>query len=194
MPAFVSCLRVSTDRQGRDGYGIEAQRAAVAGHAATCGDAIVAEFVEVESGRRRDRPELARVLAACRARKAILLIARLDRLARNVAFVSNLMEGGVGFVAADVPTVTKFTIHILAAVAEEEARVISARTRAALAVAKARARPADLMPVIAEARAAGIGTLGGIAGALAVRGIPTLSGRGAWHAATARRLLACASA
>jgi DNA invertase Pin-like site-specific DNA recombinase len=98
----------------------------------------VAEFVEVESGRKNDRPQLAAALAACRTRRAVLLIAKLDRLARNVAFVSNLMEAGVEFIAADMPTVTKLTIHILAAVAEEEARMISARTKAALAAAKER--------------------------------------------------------
>jgi len=138
MATFVSYLRVSTDKQGRSGLGLEAQRAAVARHAAATGCAIVAEFVEIESGRKNDRPQLAAALAACRTRRAVLLIAKLDRLARNVAFVSNLMEAGVEFVAADMPTVNKLTIHILAAVAEEEARMISARTKAALAAAKAR--------------------------------------------------------
>ncbi len=138
MPAFVTYLRVSTDKQGRSGLGLEAQRAAVARHAVATGGAIVAEFVEVESGRKNDRPQLAAALAACRTRRAVLLIAKLDRLARNVAFVSNLMEAGVEFVAADMPTVNKLTIHILAAVAEEEARMISARTKAALAAAKER--------------------------------------------------------
>lgn len=137
MQCFVSYLRVSTDKQGRSGLGLEAQRAAVAAHAAA-GGSIVAEFVEVESGRKNDRPQLAAALAACRTRRAVLLIAKLDRLARNVAFVSNLMEAGVEFIAADMPTVNRLTIHILAAVAEEEARMISARTKAALAAAKAR--------------------------------------------------------
>lgn len=104
---------------------------------AACGR-IVAEFIEVESGRKQDRPQLAAALAACRTTRAILVIAKLDRLARNVAFVSNLMESGVEFVAADMPMVNRLTIHILAAAAEEEARMISARTRAALAAAKVR--------------------------------------------------------
>jgi DNA invertase Pin-like site-specific DNA recombinase len=138
MAAFVSYLRVSTDKQGKSGLGLEAQRAAVAAHAAATGGTIVAELVEIESGRKNDRPQLAAALAACRTRRAVLLIAKLDRLARNVAFVSNLMEAGVEFVAADMPTVNRLTIHILAAVAEEEARMISARTKAALAAAKAR--------------------------------------------------------
>ena len=138
MASFVTYLRVSTDKQGRSGLGLEAQRAAVAAHAASIGGAVVAEFVEVESGRKSNRAQLAAALAACRGRRAVLLIAKLDRLARNVAFVSRLMEAGVEFVAADMPTVNRLTIHILAAVAEEEARMISARTKAALTAAKAR--------------------------------------------------------
>jgi DNA invertase Pin-like site-specific DNA recombinase len=136
---FVTYLRVSTDTQGRSGLGMEAQRAAVEQHAATYGGRIVAEFVEVESGRKRDRPQLVAALEACRRQRgAVLLIAKLDRLARNVAFVSGLMESGVEFVAADMPTVNRLTVHILAAVAEEEARMISARTKSALAAARAR--------------------------------------------------------
>ena len=99
---------------------------------------MTAEFIEVESGRKKDRPQLAAALADCRARRAVLIIAKLDRLARNVHFVSGLMESGVEFIAADMPTVNRRTIHILAAVAEEEARMISARTKAALTAAKAR--------------------------------------------------------
>jgi DNA invertase Pin-like site-specific DNA recombinase len=135
---FVAYLRVSTDKQGASGLGLEGQRAAVAQHVASVGGRIVAELVEVESGRKSDRPQLAAALATCRKQRAVLVIAKLDRLARNVAFVSGLMESGVEFVAADMPTVNRLTIHILAAVAEEEARMISARTKAALAAAKAR--------------------------------------------------------
>jgi DNA invertase Pin-like site-specific DNA recombinase len=135
---FVSYLRVSTDRQGRSGLGLEAQRDAVGRFVAAAGGRIVAEHVEVESGRKADRPALATALAACRQQRAVLVIAKLDRLARNVHFVSGLMESGVEFVAADMPTVNRLTVHILAAVAEEEARMISARTKAALAAAKAR--------------------------------------------------------
>lgn len=135
---FVAYYRVSTDKQGRSGLGLEAQRAAVEAHVAAGRGAVAAEFIEIESGRKKDRPQLIAALAAARAHRATLVIAKLDRLARNVHFVSGLMESGVEFVAADMPTVNRLTVHILAAVAEEEARMISARTKAALAAAKAR--------------------------------------------------------
>ena len=106
-PRYVTYLRVSTEGQGRSGLGLEAQRAAVKAHAATTDGRIVAEFVEMESGRKRDRPQLAAALAACRSTRAILVLAKLDRLARNVAFVSNLVESGVEFVAADLPAVNR---------------------------------------------------------------------------------------
>jgi len=127
---FVAYYRVSTDKQGRSGLGLEAQRAAVAAHVAGTYGTVATEFVEVESERKRDRPQLAAALAAARVHRAVLVIAKLDRLARNVHFVSGLMESGVEFVAADMPTVNRLTVHILAAVAEEEARMISARTKA----------------------------------------------------------------
>ena len=145
------------------------------------------------------------------------LVAKLDRLARNVAFVSSLMESGVEFVAADMPVASRLTLHILAAVAEEEARMISARTKAALAAAKARgvrlgnprllagnpgqahaasaanaalarARAADVLPIIRQAQKAGAGSLRQIAAALTARGIPSASGTGAWHAGSVRRM------
>jgi DNA invertase Pin-like site-specific DNA recombinase len=135
---FVSYIRVSTQRQGQSGLGLEAQRAAILAYLHGGQWQLVAEFVEVESGRKNDRPELARALATCRAQGATLIIAKLDRLARNVAFVSALMESGVEFVAVDFPQANKLTLHILAAVAEHEAEAISARTKAALQAAKAR--------------------------------------------------------
>ena len=135
---FVSYLRVSTDKQGASGLGLEAQRAAVAGFLDGGEWRLLREVVEVESGKRNDRPSLAEALRLCRAYRATLVIAKLDRLARNVAFIANLMESGVEFVAVDMPEVTKFTIHIMAAVAEQEAEAISKRTTAALAAAKAR--------------------------------------------------------
>jgi hypothetical protein len=96
MAAFVAYFRVSTDKQGASGLGLEAQREAVARHVAGAGGAIVAEFQEIESGKRNDRPQIAAALAVCRVRRATLIIAKLDRLARNVAFISSLMESGVG--------------------------------------------------------------------------------------------------
>jgi len=134
---YVSYYRVSTDRQGRSGLGLDAQRQAVALFIGTRGE-LVAEFTEIESGRKVNRPQLQEALAACRRRRACLVIARLDRLARNVAFIANLMEAGVEFVAVDMPHANRFTLHILAAVAEHEREMISKRTKDALAAAKAR--------------------------------------------------------
>lgn len=136
--ALVSYLRVSTKKQGQSGLGLEAQRAAAAEYAAKEGLRVVAEYVEVESGRKAARPELAKALAHCRAAKACLAVAKLDRLARNVAFLSALMEAGLDFVALDNPHATPFTLHVLAAVAEQEARATSERTKVALAAAKRR--------------------------------------------------------
>jgi len=135
---FVSYLRVSTQRQGKSGLGLEAQREAVAGYLDGGQWTLVQEVVEVESGKRSDRPELARALSLCRLHRATLLVAKLDRLARNVAFISALMEAGVKFVAVDLPQANELTVHIMAAMAEYEAKAISARTKAALAAAKAR--------------------------------------------------------
>jgi DNA invertase Pin-like site-specific DNA recombinase len=137
-PVFVAYYRVSTDAQGRSGLGLEAQREAVSRHVGSCGGRIIAEFEEIESGKKNDRPKIAAALSACRLKRATLVIAKLDRLARNVAFVSNLMESRVEFIACDNPYATRLTIHILAAVAEHEREMISQRTIAALAAAKAR--------------------------------------------------------
>lgn len=137
MADFIAYYRVSTDRQGASGLGLDAQRQAVAGFVGT--GQLVAEFTEIESGRRHtNRPQLLAALAECRKRRAVLLIARLDRLARNVAFISALMENGTDFIACDMPTATRLTIHILAAVAEHEREMISKRTKAALVEAKRR--------------------------------------------------------
>lgn len=140
MPAtrFIAYHRVSTARQGRSGLGLDAQREAIRCHLAGSSGELLAEFTEIESGRRSDRPELAKALAACRLHRATLVIAKLDRLARNVAFISALMDSGVEFVATDMPYANRLTVHMLSAVAEFEARAISDRTRAALAAAKRR--------------------------------------------------------
>jgi DNA invertase Pin-like site-specific DNA recombinase len=152
MTAFIAYYRVSTDRQGASGPDLDAQRQAVAGFVAA--GQLVAEFTEIESGRRHtNRPQLLAALAECRKRRAVLLIARLDRLARNVAFISALMENGTDLIACDMPTATRLTIHILAAVAEHEREMISKRTRAALAEAKRRGTKLG-NPRLQEARAA----------------------------------------
>ena len=144
IPRFVSYLRVSTDSQGRSGLGLEAQRQAVTNHVRQTGGEVLAEFQEVESGKRSDRPQLALALTSCRLRGATLIIAKLDRLARNAQFLLSVVEGtgshGVTF--CDLPAVTgpvgKFLVTQMAAVAELEAGLISQRTKAALAAAKVR--------------------------------------------------------
>lgn len=138
MQQFVSYLRVSSQRQGQSGLGLEAQREHVAQYVRRCGGEIIEEIVEVESGSLHDRPGLSQALAKCREEKAVLLIAKLDRLARSVAFVSSLMESSIEFVAVDMPFANKLLLHLMAAFAEHEKTEISHRTRAALAAAKAR--------------------------------------------------------
>ena len=218
IPSFVAYYRVSTDKQGRSGLGLEAQREAVARHVQSVNGLIVAEMQEVESGKRADRPQLLAAISACRVRRATLVIAKLDRLTRNVAFLANLMESGIEFVACDNPHATRFTIHILAAVAEHEREMISARTTAALAAAKARGvrlgnpnlrggnpaasrlasaaksalaneYAADGQPFIDAARRAGADTLGQIAKALIARGVRTPSGGQRWTHVQVRRTL-----
>src|ERR1700730_18046711 len=138
---FVAYFRVSTDRQGKSGLGLDAQREAVMSYLNGGSWTLVSEFTEVESGKRSDnRPQLAAAIAACKKQKARLVIAKLDRLSRNLAFIAALMESGVEFVAVDNPHMNKLTIHILAAVAEHEREMISERTKAALAAAKARGK------------------------------------------------------
>lgn len=210
---WVSYLRVSTDKQGKSGLGLEAQRKAVADFLNGGRWQLLTEFVEVESGNRSDRPQLASALAACKKHKAKLVIAKLDRLARNVNFVSGLMETGVEFVAADMPFANKLTIHILAAVAEHEREAISARTKAALAAAKARGVKlggpklrlaqlngatankaeadrfaANTLPLIREAQKAGASSLRAIADILNARGVRTARG-GKWAATQVRDIL-----
>jgi DNA invertase Pin-like site-specific DNA recombinase len=135
---FISFLRVSTAKQGASGLGLEAQRQAVADHLDGGAWTLVREFVEVESGKRDDRPKLAEAMALSRLHGATLLIAKLDRLSRDAHFLLGLQKAGVDFVACDMPTANRLTVGILAMVAEEERRAISARTKAALAAAKAR--------------------------------------------------------
>ena len=133
---FPTCVYRPTG--GEHGYGLDAQRKAVEDFLNGGNWKLISEFVEVESGKRNDRPQLAAALAVCKKRKARLVIAKLDRLARNVAFIANLMDGKIDFVCCDMPQATRLTIHVLAAVAEHEREMISARTKAGLAAAKAR--------------------------------------------------------
>jgi DNA invertase Pin-like site-specific DNA recombinase len=135
---YVAYYRVSTAKQGKSGLGLEAQQESVRSYLNGGRWKMVAETIEIESGKKNDRPKLAEALALCRVHGATLVIAKLDRLARNVNFISNLMESTVEFTAVDFPQANRLTIHILAAVAEHEASMISARTKAALGAAKAR--------------------------------------------------------
>ena len=203
---FVAYYRVSTDRQGQSGLGLEAQRAAVMNYLDGGRWKLVAEFTEVESGKNSDRAQLRAAQASCKKHKATLVIAKLDRLSRNVHFLSGLMEAGTKFVAVDNPSANKLTIHILAAVAEDERERISARTRAALAAAKVRgtklgnprladacaemnaarqeaadAFAANVRPIIREIQKSGVSSLRGVAKALSARGIKTVRG-GEWTA------------
>jgi len=135
---LVAYYRVSTKKQGKSGLGLEGQQAAVADFIRQHGGKQIGEYVEVETGKSRNRPELLKAIAHAKRSKARLVVAKLDRMARNVAFTSALMEAKVDFVAADNCHANKFTIHILAAVAEHEAEQISERTKDALAAAKRR--------------------------------------------------------
>lgn len=135
---FIAYYRVSTQRQGKSGLGLEAQREAVTSFLNGGRWTLVAEIKEIESGKNSNRPKLAQALSLCRIHRATLLVAKLDRLARNVAFISALMESGVKFRAVDMPEVNEMVIHILASVAQGEAKAISDRTKAALAAARAR--------------------------------------------------------
>jgi DNA invertase Pin-like site-specific DNA recombinase len=214
---FVAYYRVSTDKQGRSGLGLEAQKAAVKAFLDGKGWPPIAEFVEIESGRKSDRPELAKALDRCRLCKATLVIAKLDRLARNAAFLLSLRDAGIEFVACDMPDANRLTVGIMACVAEAEAEAISARTKAALAAAKVRgaklggfkghvptdadrakataalrgkagAHAARVAPVVAEIRAAGHTSLRAIAAELNARGIPSPRG-GEWSSVAVMRLL-----
>lgn len=135
---IVTYIRVSTDKQGRSGLGLEAQRAAIAAYAKTANAVTVAEYQEVESGRNNARPELQKALKHARVTGAKLVIAKLDRLSRNAAFLLNLQESGVDFTACDMPDASPFTVGIMAVLAQQESKMISERTKSAMQAAKAR--------------------------------------------------------
>ncbi len=216
---YIAYYRVSTAQQGASGLGLEAQREAVARYVASVAGTLIAQFEEIESGKRsNNRPKLQEALAHARATRATLIIAKLDRLARNVAFISALMDSAIDFIAADMPMANRLTVHILAAVAEHEREMISVRTKAALQAAKARGvklgtpklRAGDkasaiaasnanrakaqrlakeISPYIEDARRAGCLTLDSIARALVARGIRSPGGGFTWNATQVRRVL-----
>lgn len=138
MCRVIAYYRVSTDAQGRSGLGLQAQRQAVTSLCAARGWQITAEFTEVESGKRNDRRELAAALHHAKVTNGTLVIAKLDRLSRNAAFITALQDSGAKFIAADMPEANELTVHIMAAVAQSERKAIANRTREALAAAKAR--------------------------------------------------------
>jgi len=206
---WVCYYRVSTAKQGESGLGMDAQHAAVNGYIQANGGTIIAEFTETESGKKaKNRPALLAALEICRKQKATLVIAKLDRLARNVHFISGLMESGVNFIAVDQPKLDRFMAHLLAAFAEEEARRISQRTKDALAAAKRRGviigatgkerarklkaealeRARALEPILDELRADGIVEYRDIRDELNRRGISGPNG-GKWHLATTHKMV-----
>ena len=216
---WISYLRVSTDRQGKSGLGIEAQRNSVTDFLNGGQLRLVKEYTEVESGRRTDRPMLAEAIKTCRAYGAKLVIAKLDRLSRDAHFLLGLEKAGIDFVAADMPNANRLTVGIMAMVAEEERRMISKRTKEALAAAKRRgtklggdrgvvpsrksrilavealqaranSRAADIAPIIEALQADGAESLRAIAEGLNDAGIPTARGQGKWSAIQVQRTLA----
>jgi DNA invertase Pin-like site-specific DNA recombinase len=214
---YVLYYRVSTQRQGRSGLGLEAQQVAVQAFLAGRDAQVIGEYREIESGRKSNRQQLAAAMLMCRMTNSVLLIAKLDRLARDAHFLLGLEKSGIEFVAADMPFANRLTIGIMALVAEEEAKAISARTKAALAARKARnlplgniatLRPADragveraqsawskkaadhaamVLPAIQEMRTSGM-SLRATARDLAKRGFTTVRG-GEWTAAQVSSVL-----
>ena len=210
MTKYVAYYRVSTKRQGQSGLGLEAQQALVSDFAKD--NTIIAEFIEVESGRNDTRPVMAEALAYAKQSDAILVVAKQDRLARKVLFIAQLIESGVPFVIADNPHADKFRLHIEACINEDEAEKISKRTKDALAAAKVRgvklgspnpraggfasgavrrekqqAAVTQAMPIISALREAGA-SLRAIASKLNDAGIPTALG-GKWYAASVRNII-----
>ena len=205
---FVAYYRVSTVKQGQSGLGLDAQKTAIEKYLNGGNWKLTGEFVEVESGKKKNRPQLNAALALCKKQKATLVIAKMDRLARNLHFISGLMESRIEFLAVDNPNANRLTVQILAAVAEDEARAISARTKAALASAKARGvilgkhgatlgkenhdramkTANDLSATIEDLRREGICTQREVASALNARGISTPQGK-KWHSTSVYRLL-----
>ena len=214
---FVSYLRVSTDRQGQSGLGLEAQRHQVEQHLRVVSGELITEVLEVESGRKNKRPKLAEAIALCEAYQAVLLVAKFDRLSRDAYFLLGLQKAGVKFVAADNPQANELTVGILALVAQNEAKAISERTKAALAAAKARgvklggfrgragtledctkARQANTDKANKRAKKLGLlfdrlnpdrtASNKEMARRLNAEGVPTPSGKGEWSGVQVRRI------
>ncbi len=212
---YVAYYRVSTAKQGTSGLGLDGQREAVRAFLANGGWPPVAEFTDVESGKHADRPQLRAAMELARRTGSTLLIAKLDRLSRDAHFLLGLEKAGVDFVAVDMPNANRLTVRLMAVIAQEEREMIAARTKAALAAAKARGKvlggyrggpmvdgsrgrqaqqrqadtfAADLRPVIAEMQAQG-SSLRGIAAALTAQGYRTARG-GSWTAQAVKNLLA----
>ena len=211
MKPAIPYYRVSTTRQGLSGLGLSAQRKAVRDYALANSFQLLEEFTEVESGGRNKRPVLQQAIKACIEHDAILLIAKLDRLGRNVLFISTLMESKVEFVAVDNPSANKFIVHIMAAFAEHERDLISARTKAALRVAKSRgvelgthgkyvlskrnkdaskAFAKKMRPIVEKLQKEGFTTVREITAELNRRNVPTYHKHGQrWHLATVHKIL-----
>ena len=214
MQRYAAYLRVSTKAQKLDGLGMSSQEQVVGDFVARQGGELVGVFREVESGAKtdQDRPALSEALAVAKKMKATLIVAKLDRLSRNAEFLLRLQNSNVSFVCCDCPNVDKFTVGILALVAQRERELISERTKAALQAAKRRGKVlgsrnpvlqvqrmnegcrrakesffSEVRPVIAEIESSGVDTLQGIADCLNRRGIQSRSG-GLWHPSTVRRV------
>ena len=214
---FVLYYRVSTQRQGQSGLGLEAQQAQAMHYLQQVNGQAVEEFVEVESGGKNDRPELQRAIELCQAWDATLLVAKFDRLSRDAHFLLGLQKAGIKFIAADNPQANELTVGILALVAQQEAKAISERTKAALAAAKARgvtlggfkgyylseddrqrstearaeaanSKATRLKPILERVNPDGSLSLAKVAQMLNQEGVPTMSGRGQWNGKSVQRV------
>jgi len=215
MTDYVAYARVSTARQGKSGLGLDAQEAAIRAFLRDGDRLLVPTYVEVESGKDDRRPELAKALNRCKLTGATLLVAKLDRLSRNLAFIAALQEAGTKFVAADMPEANELTIHVMAAMAQHERKAISRRTKEALAAAKAKGAKlggwrggpvvdhrcgtaarqvkaqefaARVREAIGELQSQGIGSLSELARRLNEQGVRTSRG-GEWHATQVARII-----
>ena len=217
MKKYVAYYRVSTQKQGASGLGLEAQQRSVRGYVQGNGQ-LIAEYTEIESGKKSDRPEFLKAKEHARITKSILVIAKLDRLSRDVAFIANLMKADVDFIACDMPHANKLTIQIMAVIAENEREMISQRTKDALKSAKERgvklggfrstvehckealgvalkarqkqvaSRDADVMTFINNIKAGGVSSYNGIAANLNTQGVATERGK-SWTATQVKRVL-----